>query len=91
MFSDKHWYENFRVTRATFVLVLEEIREHVSRRDTIMRKFIPVERRLILILYYLASTAEYMTMQICLVFQHLLFVFARLIKFPHGEELVENN
>lgn len=100
LFSDEHWYQNFRVTRATFTFILEEIREHISRRDTTMRKSIPAERRLALTLYYLASTAEYRTIAhlfgvstsfVCICIKDVCEAInqrlSRVIKFPQGEEL----
>ena len=44
LFSDEQWYQNFRVTRATFTFILEEIRQEISRKDTTMRKSIPAGR-----------------------------------------------
>ena len=102
VFSDKQWYHNFRVTRATFTFILEEIREQVSRRDTTMRKSIPAKRRLVLTLYYMAPTAEYRTIahlfgvptsfvRICIkgVCEAINERLPRVIKFPQGEELVQ--
>ncbi len=102
LFNDEQWYQNFRVTRATFTFVLEEIREQISRRDTTMRKSIPAERRLALTLYYLASTAEYRTIAhlfgvstsfVCMCIKDVCDAInerlSRVIKFPQGEELVQ--
>ena len=102
VFSDEQWYNNFRVTRATFTFILEEIREQVSRRDTTMRKSIPAERRLALTLYYMASTAEYRTIAhlfgvstsfVCICIKDVCEAInerlSKVIKFPQGEELVQ--
>ena len=102
VFSDEQWYQNFRVTKATFRFVLEEIREQVCRRDTTMRKSVPAERRLALTLYYLASTAEYRTIAhlfgvstsfVCICIKDVCEAInkrlSRVIKFQHGEELVQ--
>lgn len=43
-------------------LNVTEIRDDITRQDTVMRKAISAERRLALTLYYLASTAEYRTL-----------------------------
>ena len=102
LFSDEQWYQNFRVTRATFTFILEEIRQEISRKDTTMRKSIPAERRLALTLYYLASTAEYRTIAhlfgvstsfVCICIKDVCEAInqrlSRVIKFPQGEELVQ--
>ena len=58
-FDVQQWYENFRVTRDTFELILNEIGREITRRNTPMRKAIRAWRRLAIVLYHLSSTAEY--------------------------------
>ena len=60
-FPDELWYSNFRVTRGTFTYILHEIGDEISRHDTPMRKAVTPNRRLAIVLYDLASTAEYRT------------------------------
>lgn len=60
-YNENQWYENFRVTKTTFMFTLDEIRVDITRQDTVMSNAISAERRLALSLYYLASTAEFRT------------------------------
>ena len=60
-FSDKEWYENFRVSKETFHYILSEISATISHQDTKFRKAVPAAKRLAITLYYLGSTAEYRT------------------------------
>jgi len=60
-FTQEQWYENFRVTKDTFTIILNEIEGEMSKQDTAMRKAVPARKKLAMILYYLASTAEYRT------------------------------
>ena len=60
-FTQEQWYENFRVTKDTFTIILNEIEGEISKQDTAMRKAVPARKKLAMILYYLASTAEYRT------------------------------
>ncbi|CAB4038253.1 Hypothetical predicted protein, partial [Paramuricea clavata] len=60
-FYDELWYVNFRVTRETFNFLLNKVRHDLLHKNTVMRLAITAKRRLALMLYYLASTAEYKT------------------------------
>ena len=74
-FTDKEWYDNFRVSKETFEYIVPEIENEITRKDTRMRKAIPLRKRVAIALYYLGSIAEYRTMQICSVFRHHLSFF----------------
>ena len=37
-FTQEQWYENFRVTKGTFTIILNEIEGEISKQDTAMRK-----------------------------------------------------
>ena len=43
-----HWLENFRMSRATFMYLCNELRLAIERDDTAMRKAIPTEQRVAL-------------------------------------------
>lgn len=101
-YNEQQWYENFRVTKTTFMFILNEIRDDITRQDTVMRKAISAERRLALTLYYLASTAEYRTLAhlfgvsnsfVCIVVKDVCDAvnrrLSRMIDFPQGEDLVQ--
>ena len=61
-FTQEQWYENFRVTKDAFTIILNEIEGEISKQDTAMRrKAVPARKKLAMILYYLASTAEHRT------------------------------
>ena len=60
-FTDKEWYDNFRVSKETFGYIVSEIENEIARKDTRMRKAIPSRKRVAIALYYLGSTAEYRT------------------------------
>lgn len=101
-FTNDQWYDNFRVRKETFVYILNEISQDITRQDTIMRKSIPARRRLALTLYYLASTAEYRTIGnlfgvsvsfvcICIkeVCEAIRSRLSKKIRFPKGEEILQ--
>ncbi|CAH3167085.1 unnamed protein product [Porites lobata] len=60
-FNREQWYENFRVTRDTFTIILNEIEHDIAKQDTPMRKAVPTRKKLAMTLYYFASTAEFRT------------------------------
>ena len=60
-FDEQQWYENFRVTRDTFQVILTEIEREIARRNMPVHEAISARRRLAIVLYYLSSTAEYCT------------------------------
>ena len=60
-YDNELWYENFRVTRQTFLYLLNTVANFISCKDTVMRSSVSAKRRLAITLYFLASTAEYNT------------------------------
>ena len=61
-FSVQEWYENFRLSRATFQFLVEELKPELKLQDTKMRKAVKVENKVALFLYFIASTASYRTL-----------------------------
>ncbi|CAH3121983.1 unnamed protein product [Porites lobata] len=61
-FSDQEWYENFRLSRATFRFLVEELKPELTLQDEKMRKAVEVEKKVALFLYFIASTARYRTL-----------------------------
>ena len=49
------------MSQATFVYVCDEIRLIFEKEDTVMRKSVPVEQRVALTLWFLATNADYRT------------------------------
>ena len=60
-FSDSDWLENFRMSKATFLYVCDEIRSTIKKEDTVMRNAIPVEKRVALTIWFLATNTDYRT------------------------------
>ena len=60
-FTPQDWLNNFRVSPATFQYLCTELSPYISRKDTIMRKAIEMERRLGLVLWFLATGADFRT------------------------------
>ena len=60
-FKREQWYENFRDTRDTSTIILNEIEHDIAKQDTPMRKAVPTRKKLAMTLYYFASTAEFRT------------------------------
>ena len=60
-FTSDDWLENFRMSKATFVYVCNELRSLVEKNDTTTRKAIPVEQRVALTLWFLSTGADFRT------------------------------
>ncbi|XP_051579062.1 uncharacterized protein gpr132a isoform X1 [Myxocyprinus asiaticus] len=60
-FTDDQWLEDFRVSRETFKSICTTVKPALERRDTAFRLCIPLEKRVAIALYKLASTSEYRT------------------------------
>ena len=99
-FCDELWYANFRVTRETFLYILEKVQQDISGNNAPMHEAVSAKRRVALTLYYLASTAEYQTIanlfgisrsftchcikEVCCA---IIKKFPKAITFPKGVEL----
>ncbi|KAJ7332350.1 hypothetical protein JRQ81_014530 [Phrynocephalus forsythii] len=59
--DDRQWIENFRMTRQTLFEITDVLRPYLMRRDTVMRSAIPVEERVAIGVYFLASRSCYRT------------------------------
>ena len=80
-FTSNDWMENFRMSQSTFTYLCNELRQTIQRRDTVMRKAIPVELRVALTLWRLAMTTNYRTIG------HLFGVSKAGLKPPPGSGL----
>ena len=60
-FTSQDWLENFRMSRATFTYLCNELRLAIEKDDTSMRKAIPTEQRVALTFWFLATNADYRT------------------------------
>ena len=60
-FTDRQWYENFRVCRETFQYIVSEVIHEIRRQDTMFRKAFCPSTKVAILLYYLGAIAEYRT------------------------------
>ena len=60
-FTHREWIENFRMTKETFLYICNELRSYIEKQDTKLRKAIPVDKRVAITLWRLASNADYRT------------------------------
>ena len=60
-FNDTDWLENFRLSRATFLYICNELSSVVTKQNTRFRKAISLKKRVAITLWVLATTVEYRT------------------------------
>ena len=60
-FTSQDWLTNFRMSQATFNYICTELRNKIERNDTVMRNSIPVQVRVAITLWFLATNADYPT------------------------------
>ncbi|KAI8481546.1 hypothetical protein Bbelb_407520 [Branchiostoma belcheri] len=62
-FTDADWQENFRVSRLTFDYLCDKLRARLQRRRKMKRRIpVPVEKRVAVALWYLATGCGYRTL-----------------------------
>ena len=101
LYNDELWYDNFRVTKGTFVYILNKIEGDISRQNTHLRQAVSAKKRLAMTLYYIASTAEYRTIGnlfgvsksfVCQCIQgvcnSIVKRFPKVISLPTGDDLL---
>ena len=95
------WVTNFRMSKATFTYLCDEIRDKITRTDTEMRKCISVEMRVALTFWFLATNADYHTIShlfglsqasVCLIRREVCHailkeLIPKYIKVPFGSKL----
>ncbi|XP_048345295.1 protein ANTAGONIST OF LIKE HETEROCHROMATIN PROTEIN 1-like [Sphaerodactylus townsendi] len=59
VWGDEQWLYNFRMSRQTFMDLVEDLRGHLQRQTTTMRQPLSVEKRVAIALWYLASPNTY--------------------------------
>ena len=62
LFGNKWWKENLRMSYETFNLLVKELKPSVERRDTTLRRAVPVEERVAVTIWRLATNVEYRTL-----------------------------
>lgn len=60
-FQPSDWLDKFRMSRETFFYLCETLRPRLARQDTSFRLALPVEKRVAVALWRLASNIEYRT------------------------------
>ena len=102
-FTPKDWLENFRMSQCTFKYLCDELRLAIEKINTEMRKAVPTDIRVALMLWFLATGADYRTIgQLfgvskstnCLVSKDVCSaiincLLPRYMKFPTGTALRE--
>ena len=100
-FSDQDWIENFRVSKATFFYLCQQLKPLIKHSDTMLRKAISVEHRLAITLWCLATCGEYRSIghlfgvarcTVCvIVHETCAAIVSKLLKqyvyFPQDEQL----
>ena len=61
LWGDRQWLAHFRMTRATFFEIVEELRPLLERTPTVMRRPIPVEKRVAIGIWRLATPSVHRT------------------------------
>ena len=98
-FSTHDWLDSFRMSQVTFVYVCDEVRSAIEKADTeTRRKAIPVEQRVALTLWYLATNTTIghlfgvskamvcmVTKEVCAAIVKVLL--PRYIRVPAGDKL----
>ena len=102
-FTSEDWLSNFRMSRSTFSYLCEKLSCIVARSDTVMRRAIPVEKRVAMTLWFLATGADYRTIghlfgvsksSVCLVTKEVCSsivsqLLPQFVRFPTGSALTE--
>ncbi len=60
-FTPQDWLENFRMSRETFLYLCDKLSSRIGRNETVMRKAVPMEQRVALTVWFLATGADYRT------------------------------
>ncbi|XP_038056827.1 protein ANTAGONIST OF LIKE HETEROCHROMATIN PROTEIN 1-like [Patiria miniata] len=57
--TDQDWIENFRMTKSTFMYICEKVRDKITYHNTNMRRALPVEQRMAITIWRLATNCGY--------------------------------
>lgn len=102
-FDDDAWKATFRVSRATFAYLVEQVGPNIKRRRTNYREPIEPRRRLAIALVWFSGSGEYRTIAhmfgvgvatVCVIVRQVTCVivdrlFARFVSLPSGARLDE--
>lgn len=94
-FTEQDWLSSFRMGRWTFDYVCVSLQSNLKRRHTHLRQAIPVDKRVAVALWYLATGSGYNTIShlfglsrstVC---SALLFCMQKCIQLPTGQRLLD--
>ena len=102
-FKERDWIENFRMRKATFIYLCQQLSTSLRRQDTVLRKAISVEKRVAVTLWCLATPCEYRTIahlfgiarsSVCEIVQEtcaliVSTLFRKYVRFPPGDKITE--
>lgn len=102
-FDDEEWKAQFRISRATFSYLVEEIGPSIRRKRTNFRKPIEPNRRLAIALWWFSRSGEYRSIAdifgvgvatVCIVVRQVTTalldrMYERYVSLPSGERLEE--
>ena len=60
-FGDDKWMENFRLTKATFQILCDDLRPSFPDQARSVREPLQLDHRVTIVVYWIASSAEYRT------------------------------
>ncbi|XP_036385964.1 protein ANTAGONIST OF LIKE HETEROCHROMATIN PROTEIN 1-like [Megalops cyprinoides] len=60
-FSDSQWQRNFRMSRETFEYLCAKVKPAIERKDTALRLCVPLQKRVGMALWKLATSSDYRT------------------------------
>ena len=103
--NPQDWHENFRMSRESFLVLCQQLEEHLIKRNTRFRKAVSVQEQVALTLYYLSdegrlrktanafglgkSTVSAIIRRVCKVIT--VHLTSKYIKFPKTKEEVEES
>ena len=58
-FSSRDWIANFRVSRETFLYLCSKLKNSIKKRNTRLRKAVPLKKCVVITLWVLATPSEY--------------------------------
>uniref|UniRef100_A0A8C3FU42 DDE Tnp4 domain-containing protein n=1 Tax=Chrysemys picta bellii TaxID=8478 RepID=A0A8C3FU42_CHRPI len=104
VWDDEQWLQNFRMRKATFMGLCEELAPTLQRKDTRLRAALPVEKRVAIAIWKLAtpdsyrsvanqfgvgkSTAGIVLMQVCKAINRILL--RRTVTLGNVQEIVDS-
>ena len=100
-FNKRDWLENFRMSRDPFLYLCSEFKSSLEKRVTAMRRATPLEQRVTIALWRLATNGDYRTIahlfgvsraSVCLIVWDVCDAIVQVLlptynQTPHGERL----